>query len=105
VLGSALFVPARRVIPDLALRARLPSVFHHSQWAEVGGLMSYGFSFPAMYRTGADIVARILGGAKAADIPMEQPATYELAINLKTARALGVDIPPAFRSRVDRFFD
>jgi putative ABC transport system substrate-binding protein len=105
VLGSGLFVPARRKIPELALKAKLPSTFHHSQWAEVGGLMSYGFNFPHMWRGGAEMVAKILRGAKAGDIPVEQPTTYELAINLKTARALGVAIPESIRLRVDRVFE
>jgi putative ABC transport system substrate-binding protein len=105
VLGSALFVPARREIPRLALTAKLPSLFHHSQWAEAGGLMSYGFNFSAMWRTGAGMVAKILHGAKAADIPMEQPTSYELAVNLKTARSLGLKIPQSLQVRVDRFFE
>ena len=104
-LGSAFFVPARRKIPQLAVQARLPSVFHHSQWAEFGGLMSYGFNFASMYRTCAEMVTKILRGAKAADIPMEQPTNFELTINLKTARALGIKIPPHFQLRVDRFFE
>jgi putative ABC transport system substrate-binding protein len=105
VLGSALFVPARRKLPQLALSAKLPSVFHHSQWAEAGGLMSYGFNFTAMWRTGAEILARILRGGKAADIPMEQPTVFELALNRKTAKALGINIPPSLQLRVDRFFE
>ena len=105
VLGSALFVPARRLIPELALKARLPSVFHHAQWAEVGGLMSYGFNFPQMWRSAADMVGKILRGTKAGDIPMEQPTTYELAINAATARKLGIRIPESIRVRVDRIVD
>jgi len=80
--GSGLWVPARRKITELALKARLPTVFHQSQWAEAGGLMSYGFNFPGMWRRGADMVARILRGAKAGDIPMEQPTAYELAFGV-----------------------
>jgi putative tryptophan/tyrosine transport system substrate-binding protein len=102
VLGSALFVPARRKIADLALRAKLPSSFHHAQWAEVGGLMSYGFNFPQMWRSAADMVAKILRGARPSDVPVEQPANYELAINARTAKALGVKIPESIRLRVDR---
>lgn len=105
VLGSALFVSARRRIPALALEAGLPSVFHHAQWVEAGGLMSYGFNFPQMWRAGAEMVAKILRGAKPGDIPMQQPATYELAINMKVARALGVKIPESIRIRVDRVID
>lgn len=105
VLGSGLFVPARRKIPELALKAKLPSSFHHSQWAEAGGLMSYGFNFPRMWRSGADMVAKILRGAKPGDIPVEQPTTYELAINLKTAKALGIRIPESIRLRLDRIIE
>lgn len=71
----------------------------------VGGLMSYGFNFPRMWRSGAEMVAKILRGARAGDIPMEQPTTYELAINRKTTRALGIRIPEAIRLRVDRIFE
>ena len=105
VLGSGLWVPARRKIPELALKARLPTMLHHAQWAEAGGLMSYGFNFPWMYRRGADMVASILRGAKASDIPMEQPTTYELAINLKTAKALGLKIPQSILIRADRVIE
>jgi putative ABC transport system substrate-binding protein len=105
VLGSALFVPARRQIPELALKARLPTSFHQSQWAEVGGLMSYGFNFPQMWRAGAEMVAKILHGAKPGDIPMQQPTTYELAINLRTAKTLGIRIPESIRLRVDRVIE
>lgn len=105
VLGSALWVPARRKITDMALAARLPTVFHQAQWVEFGGLMSYGFNFPALWRRGADIVAAVLRGGKPAEIPMEQPTTYELAVNLKTAKALGLKIPQPFLVRADRVFE
>lgn len=72
---------------------------------QVGGLMSYGFSFPEMWRRGAEMVARVLRGAKAGEIPMEQPTVYELALNLKTANALGITIPPTFLTRVNRVIE
>src|SRR5512146_534753 len=93
VLGSGLWVPARRRIVDLALAARLPTVFHQFDWVAAGGLMSYGFSFPSLWRRGAELVAALLRGARVGDIPMEQPTTYELAINLVTAHRLGVEVP------------
>ena len=103
VLGSGLWVPARHKIPELALKARLPTVFHAAQWAEAGGLMSYGFNFPGMWRRGAEMVASILrGDKKAGDIPMEQPTTFELVFNMKTAKALGVKIPQSMLVRADR---
>ncbi len=105
VLGSGLWVPALNRIPALALKARLPTVFHHSGWAEAGGLMSYGFSFPAMWRRGAEMLAEVLKGATPAKTPMEQPTTYELVLNLKTARALGVRIPPLLQARADRLIE
>ena len=98
-------MPFRKLIPDLALKARLPTVFHQSQWAEVGGLMSYGFSFLAMYRRGAEIVAEVLRGAKPANIPMEQPTVFELALNRRIAKALGIQIPRALLLRADKVID
>jgi putative ABC transport system substrate-binding protein len=105
VLGSGLWVPARRTIIEGASKANLPSVFHHSGWVEAGGLMSYGFSFPAMWRRGAEIVASVLRGTKVSDIPMEQPTIFELAINLRTARMLGTTIPQSMLLRADRVFE
>ena len=105
VLGSGLWAPARTTIIELALKARLPSVFHHLGWVEAGGLMSYGFDFPAMWRRGAEMVAAVLRGAKASEMPMEQPSVLQLALNLKTAKALGVQIPPSFIVRADRVIE
>jgi putative ABC transport system substrate-binding protein len=105
VLGSGLWVPARRTIIEGAMKARLPSVFHHAGWAEAGGLMSYGFSFPSLWRRAAEIVASILRGAKVSEIPMEQPKIFELAINTKTAHAFGLKIPQTMLLRADRIFE
>jgi len=105
VLGSGLWVPARRRIHELASKARLPTIFHQSQWVETGGLMSYGFNFPTMYRRGADMVAHILRGARVGDIPMEQPTAYELAVNLKTARTLGIEVPQSILIRADKVIE
>ena len=81
---------------------RLPSF---AQWTEAGGLMSYGFNFPQMWRSAADMVGKILRGTRPGDSPMEQPTTYELAINAATARKLGIRIPESIRVRVDRIID
>jgi putative tryptophan/tyrosine transport system substrate-binding protein len=105
VLGSGLWVPARRKIPELALKARLPTMFHQSQWAEAGGLMSYGFDFLWMWRRGAEMVANILNGAKVGDIPMEQPTTYELVLNLQTAKSLGITIPQSLMLCADKMIE
>ena len=105
VLSSGLWVPARRLIPELALKARLPTMLPQAQWVEVGGLMSYGFDFPAMWRRGAEMVADVLRGAKAGNIPMEQPTRYELAFNLKTAKSLGVKIPQSLLVQATRVIE
>ena len=105
VLGSGLWVPFRQLIPELALKARLPTVFHQAQWVEAGGVMSYGFNFNAMWRRGAEMVADILRGAKPGNIPMEQPKVYELALNRKTAKALGMQIPRSLLVRADQVIE
>jgi putative ABC transport system substrate-binding protein len=105
VLGSGLWVPARHKITEFALKARLPTVFHQFDWVEAGGLMSYGFNFPSLWRRGAEMAAKIMRGAKPADIPMEQPTTYELAINLKTAKALGIKIPNSIMLRAEKVIE
>ena len=104
-LVSGNFVPARQLIPELALKHNLPSMFGNYLWAEAGGLMSYGPDFSRFYRRAAEKVALILNGAKPADIPLEQPSAVELVINLKTAKALGLMIPPAFRVRASRLIE
>ena len=101
-LASGLFVSARQLIPRLALKHRLPSMFNNYLWAEAGGLLSYGVSFPDLYRRAADMVARVLEGSKPATLPLEEPSTVELVVNLKTAKALGVAIPQSIRVRADR---
>jgi putative ABC transport system substrate-binding protein len=105
VLGSANFVPARPRIPQLALKHRLPSIFHHSGWADAGGLLSYGPNFSDVFRIAAEQVSRILKGAKPADLPVEQPTKFELVINLKTAKALGITIPQSLLLRADRVIE
>lgn len=105
VTGSALWVPARRLIPELALKAKLPTVFHQAQWADAGGMMSYGFSFEKMWRRGAEMLANVLRGAKPAEIPMEQPTEFELVLNLKTARALGLKVPQSMLIRANRMIE
>lgn len=101
-LSSSLFVPARRQIPELALKAKLPTMFPQAQWVEAGGLVSYGFDFVKMWRRAAEILAKVLAGEKPAGIPMEQPRELELAINLKTAKSLGLTIPPSILQRATR---
>ncbi len=105
VLGSGLWVSARSTIIELALKNHLPSVFHHAGWVEAGGLMSYGFNFPAMWRRGAEMVAAVLRGAKPSDTPMEQPNVFQLALNLRTAKSLGIKVPQSILIRADRVIE
>src|SRR5262245_7555277 len=105
VLASGFFVPARKTIPPLALKHRLPSMFNNELWAEAGGLVSYGPDFPANYRRAAEQVARILRGTKAGEIAFEQAPAVALVVNLRTAKALGIEIGSAARARVDRVIE
>ena len=81
----------RARINTLALAARLPAIYNSREYVEAGGLMSYGPNFPDLFRRAADMVDKILRGAKPADLPVEQPTKFDLVINLTTAKALGLD--------------
>ncbi len=101
VVGDPIFhFPAQR-IPDLAARARLPAMYLPRDLVTAGGLMSYGPDFDEMYRRAAAYVDKILKGAKPGDLPVEQPTKFEMVINLKTAKALGLTIPQSLLRRAD----
>jgi putative ABC transport system substrate-binding protein len=102
--GSILF-EARRSIVAHAAKSRLPAVYPWREAASAGGLMSYSTNFPDMYRRAATYVDKILKGAKPADLPIEQPTKLELVINLKTAKALGLTIPPSLLQRADQVIE
>ena len=91
---SPLFGQDRQRFVGVALGHRLPSMFAARQWVDAGGLMSYGASLTGMNRLAADYIDRIAKGAKPADLPVQQPTTFELVVNLKTSAALGLTIPP-----------
>jgi putative tryptophan/tyrosine transport system substrate-binding protein len=101
VVTDPAYIGHRARLVDLAVRNRLPSMFTQKADVEAGGLMSYGPSFQAMYRRAAHYVDKILKGAKPADLPVEQPTKFELVINLKTAKALRLTIPPSLLARAD----
>jgi putative ABC transport system substrate-binding protein len=92
-------------INTLVLAARLPTMHTQRQSVEVGGLMSYGANFPDLYRRAADYVDKVLRGAKPADLPVEQPTKFDLIINLTTAKALGLNIPPTLLARADEVIE
>src|SRR5436190_9631421 len=102
VLNSAILLSQRRQLVDLAVKSRLPAIYHVPEFVEDGGLMSYGVSFIDLHRRAATYVDKILKGAKAADLPVEQPTKFELVINLKTAKQIGLTIPPEVLGRADK---
>jgi len=105
VLGGSIFFADRTRIAELAAQSQLPSVYVLKQFAEVGGLMAYGPSIRDSLRRAATYVDRILKGAKPGDLPIEQPTKFELVINLKTAKALGLTVPPSLLARADQVIE
>ena len=105
VLQDAVAIQQRKEIIDFAIQKRLPSMFNEKEWAVAGGLMSYGENFAAMYRRAAYFVDRIFKGTKPADLPVEQAAKFDLVINLKTAKALGLTIPPTLLAQADEVIE
>ena len=101
VFGDTMFFLHRARIAELALKHRMPSLSSQWQWVEAGGLIAYGPNLPDLWRRAAGYVDKILKGAKPADLPVEQPTKFELVINLKTAEALGLTIPPSLLGRGD----
>jgi putative ABC transport system substrate-binding protein len=91
----------RASLGPIALRHQLPSVFVFREWVDAGGLMSYGPSLSGMYRRAAELTDRIAKGTRPMDLPIEQPTTFELVVNMKTGRALGVSLPSAILVRAD----
>jgi putative tryptophan/tyrosine transport system substrate-binding protein len=102
VLVSAVFNSHRTQVVELAVKSQLPVIFYTAEYAELGGLMAYGASYIDLYRRVATYADKILKGAKPADLPVEQPTKFELVINLKTAKQIGLTIPPNVLARADK---
>ena len=102
VLSSGIFHTHREALVSLSSKNRLPGVYDHKDYAETGGLMSYGPDVPELFRRAATYVDKILKGAKPADLPVEQPMKFEFVVNLKTAKQIGLTIPPNVLARADR---
>jgi len=100
-----LTVRHRALIADSALKLRLPAIFETSDYVQAGGLMFYGPDLGELYRRAATYVEKILRGAKPADLPVEQPTKFELVINAKTAKAIGLVIPPSLLLRADQLIE
>jgi putative ABC transport system substrate-binding protein len=105
VLSGPGFTPYRSRIAELAIQHRLPTMFIAKHYVETGGLMSYGVDFIPMWRRAADYAARILKGAKPADLPVEQATKFEMVVNLKTARTIGVELPTSILLRADQVIE
>jgi putative ABC transport system substrate-binding protein len=105
VESSSMLFAWRTRLADLALKNRLPTLFAQREYAEAGGLMSYAADFKDLFRRTATFVDKILKGAKPADLPIEQPTKFDLVINLKTAKALGLEIPPTLLARADEVIE
>jgi putative ABC transport system substrate-binding protein len=105
VMGDLMFGTHQRWIAELALKSRLPTIWAMKENADAGGLMSYGTNFEDLSRRAATYVDKILKGAKPADLPVEQPTKFELVINLKTAKALGLTIPQSLLARADQVIE
>jgi ABC-type uncharacterized transport system substrate-binding protein len=105
LLQDAVAIQQRKEITDFAIQKRLPGMFQERGWAVAGGLMSYGENFPAMYRRAAFFVDRIFKGAKPADLPVEQAAKFDMVLNLRTAKAIGLTIPDSILVLADEVID
>jgi putative ABC transport system substrate-binding protein len=93
------------MIADLAAKNRIPTIYAAREFVEAGGLIAYGPSFPDLYRRAASYVHKVLSGTNPGELPIEQPAKFELLINLKVAKAIGLTIPPSLLARADEVIE
>jgi putative ABC transport system substrate-binding protein len=105
IVGDPIFALPPNRVPDLAAQAAVPTIYLTRAQVQAGGLLSYGPDSPAIARRGAHYVDRILKGAKPADLPIEQPSKFVLSINLKTAKSLGIEVPPSLLARADEVIE
>jgi len=105
VIGQPLLFPHRSGITELAARFKIPAIYSFRVFAEAGGLMSYGPDLPDLWRRAAHYTDRILKGAKPAEMPVEEPVKFELIVNVKTAKALGLTIPQSLLLRADQVIE
>jgi putative tryptophan/tyrosine transport system substrate-binding protein len=101
LMDPALSSRQRRIL-DFLVQHRLPAIFESRAWVEAGGLISYGANYPEAHKRAAALVDKILKGAKPADLPVEQPTKFEMIVNLKTAKQIGLTIPPNVLARADK---
>ena len=102
---DALIQENRQLITDLAARHRIAAIYASKEFVDVGGLMAYGVSYPDLYFRSATFIDKIFRGAKPGDLPVEQPTKLELIVNLRAAKALGVNVPPALLARADEVIE
>jgi putative ABC transport system substrate-binding protein len=105
LVGDPLMTAHRTQIAALAFAALVPTIYVHGEYVAAGGLISYGANFPNLFRRAAELVDKILRGTKPADIAVEQPTKFDLVINLKTAKALGIEVPATLLARADEVIE